>query len=65
MIKQHDQKQVGEKGVYLTNTSIALFIVEGSQDRNSNRVGTWRQELMQRPWRGAVDWAVPYPSITN
>ena len=22
--------------------------------RNSNREGTWKQELMQRPWRGAV-----------
>ena len=29
---------------------------EGGQDRNSNRAGTWRQELMQRPWRGADYW---------
>ena len=34
----------------------ALFIIEGSQDRNSNRAGTWRQELMQRQWRDAVYW---------
>ena len=30
---------------------VALFIIEGSQDRNSIGAGTWRQELMQRPWR--------------
>ena len=29
---------------------------QGSQDRNSNRVETWRQELMQTPWRGAAYW---------
>jgi len=33
---------------------IWLFIMEGSQDRNSNRAGTWRQDLKQRPWRGVV-----------
>jgi hypothetical protein len=27
-----------------------------SQDRNSSRAETWRQELMQRPWRDAVYW---------
>jgi hypothetical protein len=29
---------------------------EGSQDRNSNRKGTWRQKLMQKPWKGASYW---------
>jgi hypothetical protein len=24
--------------------------------QNSNRTGPWRQELMQRPWRGAAYW---------
>jgi hypothetical protein len=47
------KKQVGEERVYLANTSTALFI-EGSQDRSSNRTGFWRQELMQRPWRGTA-----------
>ena len=28
-------------------------ITDGSQDRNSHRAGTSRQELMQRPWNGA------------
>lgn len=27
-----------------------------SQDWNSDRVGTWRQELVQGPWRDAPDW---------
>jgi hypothetical protein len=35
----------------------ALFsLIKGSQDRNSSRAGTWRQELMQTPWRGAAYW---------
>lgn len=38
VMKQHDQKQLGEKRVYLY-TSISQFIPEG------------RQELMRRPWR--------------
>ena len=29
---------------------------EGSEGRNSNRAGTWRQELMQRPWMSAAYW---------
>jgi hypothetical protein len=32
------------------------LITERSQDRNSNRTGTRRQELMQRPWRDAAYW---------
>jgi hypothetical protein len=35
-------------------TFIPLHITEENQDRNSIRAGTWRLELMQRPWRGAV-----------
>jgi hypothetical protein len=34
----------------------SLFITGGSQDRNSNRAGTWKQELMQRPWRNTAYW---------
>ena len=50
------KKQVGEERVYVAYTSALLFITEGSQDRNSNRAGTWRQELMQRSWRNAAYW---------
>jgi hypothetical protein len=39
---------LGREGrVYVAHISISLFIIEGSQDRNSKRTGTWRQELMQ------------------
>jgi hypothetical protein len=50
------KKQVGEKRVYSPYTSILLFITKGSQDRNPHRAGTWRQELMQRPWRDVPYW---------
>ena len=42
--KHHDQKQLGEERAYLAYTSTSLF-----KDKNSNRAGIWRQELMQRP----------------
>jgi hypothetical protein len=45
------KKQVGEERVYSAHTSTLLF-----QDWNSHGVGAWRQELMQRPWRGAAYW---------
>jgi hypothetical protein len=50
------KKQIEEEKVYSAYTSILLFITKGNQDRNSHRAGTWRQELMQRPWRGAAYW---------
>jgi hypothetical protein len=48
------KKQVGEKKVYSAYTSTLLFITKGSQDRNSHRVATWRQEWMGKPWRGVT-----------
>ena len=56
MLKLQDQKQLGEERVCLAYTSTALFIIEGSQDRNSNRAGTWSQEPMWKLWRGAAYW---------
>jgi hypothetical protein len=50
------KKQVGKERVYSAYTSTLLFITKGSQDWNSHRAGTWRQELMQRPWKGAAYW---------
>jgi hypothetical protein len=50
------KKQVGEERVYSTYTSTLLFITKGSQDRNSHRAGTWRQELMQRSWMDVTYW---------
>jgi hypothetical protein len=48
------EKQVGEERVYSAYTSTLLLIIKGSQDRNSHGVGTWRQELMQKPWKDAA-----------
>jgi hypothetical protein len=39
--KQHGRKD------YLAYTSIAMFIIKGSQGRNSNRATIWRQEAME------------------
>jgi hypothetical protein len=44
------KKQILEERVFSVYTSTLLFITKGSQDRNSNRAGTWRQELMQKPY---------------
>jgi hypothetical protein len=48
------KKQVEEERVYSAYASTSQFIIKGSQRRNSSSVGTWRQELMQKPWRGAA-----------
>jgi hypothetical protein len=45
MTKSH----VGEERASLAHISISLFIIKGSYDRDFNRAGTWKQELMQRP----------------
>jgi len=37
----------------------APFAIEGSQDRSSNRPGTWQKELMQRPWRADSYFMLP------
>jgi hypothetical protein len=50
------RKEVGEERVYSAYTSTWLFITKASQDWNSHKAGTWRQELMQRPWRSAAYW---------
>jgi hypothetical protein len=52
MTKMH----IGDEKVYLTHTSTPLSFIKRSQDKDSNRAGTWRQELMKKPWRGAPYW---------
>ena len=44
------QRDLGKKGFFSAYTSTSQFIIKGSQDRISSRTGTWKQELMQRPW---------------
>ena len=59
-MKCHDQKAGWKERIYLAYTSVSQFIIEGSQGRNSNRAGTWRQELIQRPWMRTAWWLAPY-----
>ena len=55
MIKHHDQKLESlNKFLWLTLPHCSPLLKV--QDRNSSRDGTWRKELMQRPWRGAAYW---------
>ena len=60
LLKQNtkNKKQDGEERVSLAYTFTLLFITKGSQNRNSNREGTWKQELIHRPWRGGDYWVV-------
>ena len=54
LVKVSSVVQAGEERTYLAYTSTALFIIKGSQDNNSNRSGTWQEELIQSPWRDAI-----------
>jgi hypothetical protein len=47
VIEHHDEINLGRNGY----ASTSQFIIKGSQDRNSSRAGTWRQEPRVRPWR--------------
>lgn len=44
----------GGETVYSCLQSLSQSIIEGRQGRNSDRVGTMRQELMWKPWRRAT-----------
>jgi hypothetical protein len=57
--KHHDQTPSGGGKSLFCLHFHTLFIAKGSQNMNSSKVGTWRQELMQRPWRGAAFWLAP------
>jgi len=50
------KKQVGEERFYLVYTSTLLFITKESQNWNSHRAETWRQELLERLQRGVAYW---------
>jgi hypothetical protein len=51
------QKQVGRKAfIQLTFPHCCSSAKEVRTGTYYHRAGTWRQELMQRPWRGAVYW---------
>jgi len=54
------KEQVREKKVSSAYTSTLLLITKGSWDRNSNRTGSWRQELRQRLWSGTAHRLAPH-----
>lgn len=54
VMKDYDQKHLGVKRVYLVYASRLQFIVKKCQDSSSNRAGTWRLKLMERPWSGTA-----------
>lgn len=62
VIKPQCHKQLGEEGAYF-NLDVHNIVHQDSS-RSSSRAGTWKQELMQRPWRRAAYWRAPYVSCT-
>jgi hypothetical protein len=46
------------KGLFGHYTPTSKFTIEGSQEHGL-RAGTGRQEVLQRPWRGAAYWLAP------
>lgn len=64
MTKHHDQKHVREERFYFAYNSRYQCITKGSQDKNLNRLGTVRQELMQKPWRSTTYWSALYCQFT-
>jgi hypothetical protein len=60
MRKHHDQKKLEEARVCFPHSSTEQRIIKSSEGNNLSRVGTWRQELMQRPWRDAAYWLAPH-----
>jgi hypothetical protein len=55
---------LGGGRIYSAYTSILLFITKGSQNRNSNKAGIWRQELVQRPQKDVASWLAS-PGLLN
>lgn len=54
-MKPHDQRQLGkERFIALTGPHSKQFIIKSIQGPKSSRAGSWRQELIQRSWRGAT-----------
>ena len=66
VMKHHDQKQAGEERVYF-HLAYTIISLEEVGTGTQNRAGTWRQDLIQRPWRGAAYWlALPlHPACSD
>lgn len=42
-------------GIYFAYIFTSQSIIEGNQASSSNKAGTWRQALKQRPWGAAAN----------
>jgi hypothetical protein len=60
VMKRHNQKQLGKSRDCLAYTSMLLFIIKGSRNRNSSWAGICRQQLIQRSWRITNYWLICY-----
>jgi hypothetical protein len=64
VMKHHDESNLERRG-FIWPTLPHYNSSLKSQDRNSNRARTWRQELMmQRTWRGAAYWLALSSSLS-
>ena len=57
--EHHDQIELGKKG-FIQFTILYYSPSLREVRTNRNRAGTWRQELMQWPWRSAAYWLAPH-----
>jgi hypothetical protein len=53
------KSNLGEKGL------ISLTVPDNSSSSKAVRAGTGRQELMQRPWRGAAYWLAHHHDLLS
>jgi len=64
VMKHYDQKHLVEES-FLTYISLLYhYSLLKEFNWDSSRVGTWRQVLMQRPWRGAAYWLAPHDFLS-
>ena len=55
-MKYQNQHNLCRKSVFVLDFHTIAYHLEEVGTGTQNRTGTWRQELMQRPWRGAAYW---------
>ena len=66
VMKHHDQKASwGGKGLLGLHFSIAVHQWRKKSGQELSRAGSWRQELMQRPRRGAAYWFASHGLLSS
>jgi hypothetical protein len=57
MMKHHDQMKAGKEEGFFFLAFTSLFIIKNIHNRSPTGAGTWRQEMVQRPWMDAcIPW---------